>query len=208
MEPGHDSRTSVSLLLRLRDLENNDAWEDFLRRYGPKIFDWCRWYHLQDSDASDVTQEVLGKLIKAMKTFEYNESRGSFRAWLKTVTNNAIRDFLKSLSRPGRGTGDSQAQRDISAIQAPEALESLAQTIEAEAEQELLAEAEQRVRKRVKDKNWEAYRLTAIELEKPADVAETLDMDVANVYIAKSRVIKMLQEEVERLDRDSLSEFE
>ena len=61
-----DLRTSSTLLLRLRDLSNEEAWEEFLTRYTPRIFAWCRRYNLQESDASDVTQEVLGKLLQAI----------------------------------------------------------------------------------------------------------------------------------------------
>ncbi len=62
------SRTSPTLLLRLRDLSDKDAWNEFLNRYGPKIYGWCRRYHLQEADATDVSQEVLAKLVKAMRS--------------------------------------------------------------------------------------------------------------------------------------------
>ena len=81
--------------------------------------------------------------MKSIRSFDYDPARGSFRGWLKTVTNNAIRDFLKNISRAGRGSGDSQVQRNLTAIQAPEAIEALAASIEEEGERELLREAEE-----------------------------------------------------------------
>lgn len=192
-------RTSSTLLLRLRDLDDEEAWSEFLERYTPRIFQWCRRYNLQESDASDVTQEVLRKLLRAMRSFEYDPSRGSFRGWLKTVTNNAIRDFVGTLKGPARGSGDTMVLRNLAAIQDPDALNELARAIEAEAEQELLREAESRVKLRVQAHTWQAYELTAKQSKKPAEAAEEVGMPVSEVYVARSRVIKMLRQEVERL---------
>lgn len=193
-------KTSSTLLLRLRDLNDEEAWEEFLTRYTPRIFAWCRRYNLQESDASDVTQEVLRKLLRAMRSFQYDSSRGSFRGWLKTVTNNAIRDFVSTLKNPARGSGDTLVHSNLAAIQDPDALAALAKTIEAESEQELLCEAESRVRLRVQPHTWQAYELTARQQVKAADAANQIGMPVSEVYVARSRVIKMLRQEVEKLN--------
>ena len=201
MAPDRDATTSRTLLLRLRDLDNNEAWKEFHTRYEPRIMNWCRRYNLQESDALDVTQEVLGKLVRAMQTFEYQPARGSFRGWLKTVTNNAIRDFLKTLSRPGRGSGDTQTHRQMEILKSEEALSALASTIEEEGERELLREAEQRVKARVQPHTWQAYKMTVLESCKSSEAAEKLQIPVSDVYVAKSRVIKLLRQEVENLNK-------
>ena len=191
--------TSPTLLMRLRDLADHAAWSDFLDRYGPKIYGWCRRNKLQEADASDVTQEVLTKLVRTMRDFEYNPDRGSFRGWLKTVTNNAIRDLVHGWSRPGRGAGDSQILEAMAAIQTPHALAELAAEIDTAAEIELLHEAEERVKLRVKPHTWQAFHRTASLGEAAVNVARSLDMPVTEVYVAKSRVLKMLREEVRKL---------
>ena len=198
-----DLRTSGTLLLRLRQLDDREAWGEFVEQYTPRIFAWCRRYRLQDSDAADVTQEVLGKLVKAIRTFDYDASRGSFRGWLKTVTNNAVRDFLEDLARPGRGSGDTQIGGLLAALQAPDAIQDLTASLEEEAERELLREAEARVQMRVQPNTWEAYRLTALKNVAASDAAAELGMPVSEVYVAKSRVLKMLREEVTRLGGSS-----
>ena len=199
MSGDQDLRTSATLLFRLRNLRDQDAWNDFLARYTPRIYGWCRRYQLQETDAADITQEVLGKLVNAMRKFEYDPSQGSFRGWLKTVTQNAIRDLLQSWSKSARGSGDTRVHSHLGAIQAPDALAELSAEIEAEALQELLREAGQRIQLRVKPATWQAYFLTAVEMQPAADVAKTLEMPVAEVYVAKSRVLKMLRKEVEKL---------
>jgi DNA-directed RNA polymerase specialized sigma24 family protein len=66
----HSSRTSVTLLSRLRqDPKDQAAWNDFVARYEPKILQWCRGWKLQDSDARDVTQDVLLKLHRLLAKF-------------------------------------------------------------------------------------------------------------------------------------------
>ena len=200
-----DSKTSATLLSRLRDIGNQDAWEEFIENYTPRIFAWCRRYRLQDSDAADVTQDVLSKLIRAMQTFEYNTNRGSFRGWLKTVTNNTIRDMLSASARPGRGVGDTQANARLQLIQDEDALNDLANVIEEEAEREILREAEERVRLRVKPETWRAYEMTVKQAIKAPEAAEKSGMSVSDIYVSKSRVIKMVREEAEKLNRDPLS---
>lgn len=194
-----DTPTSGTLLMRLRELDDREAWNEFVERYTPRIYGWCRRYRLQESDAADVTQEVLGKLVKVIRSFEYDPRKGSFRGWLKTVTNNAVRDFLADLSGPDRGSGDTRIGDVLAAIQDPGAISELTATLEEEAERTLLREAEERVRLRVQPHTWDAYRLLATEGLSAAEVAVRLSMPVAEVYVAKSRVVKSLREEIERL---------
>jgi RNA polymerase sigma factor (sigma-70 family) len=184
--------------MRLGDLSDQEAWDDFVQRYVPKIYGWCRRYKLQEADASDVTQEVLGKLVTAMKKFEYDPARGSFRGWLKTVTHNAVRDFANNMKKH-RGSGDTQVMSALAAAAAPEALDDLTREIESQTELEILREAEARVILRVKNNTWLAYCLTANENLTAPQAAKQLNIDVAQIYVSKSRVIKMLRSEVAKL---------
>jgi RNA polymerase sigma factor (sigma-70 family) len=191
------ARTSPSLLGRLRQETKDDvAWMEFVRRYGAQILQWCRKWKLQEADAQDVTQTVLVKLADKMRTFTYDPSR-SFRAYLKTLTNYALCDFLESRKRPGAAAGGSVA---LEILQTVEAREDLVQQLHSAFDQELLEEAMERVQARVEPHTWEAFRLTAIEGLAGAAVAEQLSMKVATVFKARSKVQQMLQEEVRNLD--------
>ncbi len=195
-----DTPTSGTMLRRLRDFSDREAWVEFVEQYTPRIYGWCRRWQLQESDAADITQEVLGKLVKALRSFDYDSGQGSFRGWLKTVTNNAVRDFLDEMRRPGRGRGDTHSSAILVALQAPEAISELTAYLDVEAERELLREAEARVQLRVQPHTWQAYWLTAVSSVSPSEVSAKLNMPVAEVYAAKSRVMKLLREEVERLN--------
>jgi RNA polymerase sigma-70 factor (ECF subfamily) len=185
----------VTLLGRIRRQPGDqDAWRDFVQRYGPRIFKWCLDWDLQAADAQDVTQSVLLKLVERLKTFAYDPS-GSFRAWLKTVTQHALSDFLDGRRRQPAGGGAA-----VAVLEAQEARVGLAERLEEEFDRELLEEAMLRVRLRVAPNRWDAFRLTALEGLSGAEAAERLGMLVATVYTARNQVQQMLREEVRRLE--------
>jgi RNA polymerase sigma factor (sigma-70 family) len=200
MENSSDSRTSPSLLGRLRrDPADQAAWAEFVDRYGRKIYAWCRQWNLQDADAQDVTQTVLVRLAQRLPTFAYDRTR-SFRGWLRTLTQHAWSDFLKMRERAGRGSGDRQVEAFLESLEAPAGLLA---ALEEQFDQELLEEAVARVRLRVEPRTWEAFRLTAVEGLPGAEAAGRLQMRVATVFKAKSRVQRLLQLEIAELEGDA-----
>jgi RNA polymerase sigma-70 factor (ECF subfamily) len=193
------STTSVTLLGRLHhDPSDQAAWSDFVARYGPKIFQWCRRWRLQEADAQDVAQDVLLKLHGRMATFTY-EASGSFRAWLKTLTHHAWRDLVAERRRAGIGTGDTPMAALLDDLAAGE---DLAGDLQEEFRRELLEQAMARVKARVPSPTWDAFRLTALEGCSGAAAAAQLRMRTAQVYLARSKVKQRLQEEVRKLERE------
>ncbi|HMF12924.1 MAG TPA: sigma-70 family RNA polymerase sigma factor [Gemmataceae bacterium] len=191
--------TRFTLLAQLRQNPSDQAgWDEFVERYGRHIYRWCRQWNLQDADAEDVTQDILVKLTHKLRAFAYDPSR-SFRGWLKTVTHHAWRDF-KDSRRPGQSAGgDGKAQDKMLTL---EAREDLTQRLEGAYDLELLDAAKARVRLRIAPHTWEAFQLAAIDGLPVADVAARVGLQVAMVYVAKSKVQKMLQEEIAKLETD------
>jgi RNA polymerase sigma factor (sigma-70 family) len=191
--------TRVTLLGRLRAAPDDPAaWSEFVEWYGGKIYAWCRAWGLQEADAQDVTQEVFLNLSVRMHHFRY-DPRGSFRAWLKTLTRHAWQDYLEKQRRLGRGSGSDSVMERLAAV---EAQDDLARRLAEAFDQELLREAAARVRLRVEPRTWDAFHLLAIEGRSGAEVAQRLQMKVATVFVARSKVQRMLREELSRLDRD------
>lgn len=189
--------TRLSLLNQLRlDPSDQAGWDEFVERYGRHIYRWCRQWKLQDADAEDVTQNILVKLNQKLRAFAYDPSR-SFRGWLKTVAHHAWRDFEDSRRQVRPAASDSQVQTMILSL---EAREDLSMRLEEAFDLELLELAMVRVRLRVAPHTWEAFRLVALERQPVAEVAAKVCMQVAMVYVAKSKVQKMLQEEVAKLE--------
>src|SRR5436189_5212995 len=118
MDSASGSRTSPTLLGRLREAPTDQAaWDEFVERYGRKIYVWCRQWNLQEADAEDVTQNVLIKLADKMKVFVYDPEK-SFRGWLKTVTRNAWSDYWAT--RKAVAMGGSQAVEMLATVEARE----------------------------------------------------------------------------------------
>ncbi len=197
MTNAFDSETRLSLLGRLGHQPNDAAaWAEFVDHYGRKVYGWCRKWGLQEADSYDVTQDVLLRLAARMKDFRYDPAR-SFRAWLKTLAQHALSDFLEARGRAGQGSGDSRA---LDFLRSLEAREDLVRQLETEFDREVLELATTRVRQRVEPHTWEAFRLLAHEGLSGAEAASRLGMKVATVFVARSKVQKMLQEEVRRLE--------
>lgn len=198
MPEDQSSRTSVTLLGRLRqDAHDHAAWNEFVARYEPRILQWCRGWGLQESDARDVTQDVLLKLQGLLAKFAYDPSR-SFRGWLKTLTHHAWRDLVDDRRRKGSGSGDTSMQAFFENIAVGD---TLVDQLEEEFRNEVLDQAMARVRTRVQPRTWDAFRLTALEGCSGAIVADRLEMNITRVYTAKSEVQKMIRAEVRKLVR-------
>jgi RNA polymerase sigma factor (sigma-70 family) len=193
------SDTRVTLVGRLIATPNDPAaWSEFVEWYGRKIYLWCRAWGLQESDAQDVTQDVFLNLSVRMTDFRY-DPRGSFRAWLKTVTHNAWQDYVAGQRKPGRGSGRESALERLADI---EARDDLTRRLAEAFDQELLKEAAARVRLRVEPRTWHAFHLLAVEGLSGAEVAQRLEMKVATVFVARSKVQRMLRDEVTRLEQE------
>jgi RNA polymerase sigma-70 factor (ECF subfamily) len=192
-----DRDTPYSLLLHLSQGPPYErAWNEFVRRYQPRIRSWCCDRGLQQADAEDVTQIVLEQLLTTMREFHYDPGR-SFRAWLRTVTVRACNRFVLREHRAA-GRKDRAALRLLD--EAP-ARQELARRIEEFFDEELLEQAMATVRGAVAPHTWEAFRLTALLHHSGAEAGRQLAMPVMHVYVARQRVQIRLRQEVARLQR-------
>src|SRR5262249_117642 len=117
-------RTRASLLLRLRRAPpDQEAWAEFVDRYGRQIHAWCQRWGLQEADAQDVTQTVLLRLASRLQTFTYDPTQ-RFRGWLKTLTHHAWSDFLAARGPAAKGSGDSDVRRLLDTVEARDELTS------------------------------------------------------------------------------------
>ena len=90
--------TRVSLLHQLRSKQDSVAWSKFVELYTPLVYRWVADLGIRDPERNDVVQEVFMVLLGKISTFNYDGTR-SFRGWLRTVTLNKARDFLRKQNR-------------------------------------------------------------------------------------------------------------
>jgi RNA polymerase sigma-70 factor (ECF subfamily) len=190
--------TRASLLVRLRDPHDAEAWGQFVQLYAPVVYGFARKRGLQDADAADLMQEVFRSVAGAAERLDYDPKRGSFRGWLYTVTRNKIYTFLDSQRRQVRGSGDSGAQTLLEEQAGRE--DGSAGLWDQEYERGAFAWAAERVRGEFHDATWRAFWLTAVEGQGAREVGRQLGLSPGAVYVAKSRVIARLREEIRELE--------
>jgi RNA polymerase sigma-70 factor (ECF subfamily) len=171
------------MLLRLRNFQDVAAWQTFADVYGRLVYRYCRRRGLQEADAVDVMQDVLVQVSRSMPRFEYQPQRGRFRGWLATVTRNKLNRFWKR----------TLATNQLCAENAPTTCD---QVWDDEYHQMLLAAAIERTKPYFESLTWQAFELVWFEQLAAAETAHRLELPIERVYVAKSRVLKRLQQVV------------
>ncbi|OAI46825.1 RNA polymerase subunit sigma-70 [Planctomycetaceae bacterium SCGC AG-212-F19] len=194
--------TRASLLVRLRDPQDHDAWQQFFRVYASVVYGFARRRGLQDADAADLMQDVLRRVALAAGKLDYDPRKGTFRSWLFTVTRNRLFDFLNSRQRQVAGAGGSDGQRRLDEQPATPDPADGAGSWDQEYHQGVLRWAMERVRGEFQENTWQAFRQTAVEGKNPKEVAGSLKMSPGAVYVAKSRVLARLKTEVRQWQDD------
>ena len=206
-EPGTDSLlpTRESLLSRLRDWQDQAGWREFFDTYWRLIYNVARQSGLADAGAQDVVQNTFIYLARRMPDFHYDRARGSFKSWLRVVTRSRIHVFWRSQKAderfvreplPYAGSDDVEAQPDASA-------DALDEVWQREWEENLVNTALRRVRAKVSAQQLLIFRLSTFgELPLP-QVAKTLGVNRAQVYLARHRVGKLIRAELQRLRKET-----
>ncbi len=193
--------TRATLLARIRDGDDADSWREFLHLYGPVVYGFARNRGLQDADAADMMQEVLRSVARNAGKLEYDPRRGTFRGWLYTVTRNKIYNFLNSGRNRAKAVGDSANQERLESIADRNGDDSDSQW-ELEYQRRLSAQAMERVKNEFQPNTWKAFWGTAVDDRSADQVGKELKMSVGAVYVAKSRVISRLRDEITRLEAE------
>jgi RNA polymerase sigma-70 factor (ECF subfamily) len=191
----------VTLLTRLKDAADADAWGEFVRLYGPVVYGFARKRGLQDADAADLMQEVLRSVARNVVKLEYDPARGTFRGWLYTVTRNKIYNFLDSRRGKPRTGGDPDTRERLDAV--PDCSQGPDDDWELEYRRRLSAKAMEMVRGEFQPTTWQAFWGTAVEGRAVRDVGAELEMTQGAVYVAKSRVLARVRDEARRLQGEA-----
>jgi RNA polymerase sigma-70 factor, ECF subfamily len=183
----HMDTTSASLLQRLRQQPAAGTWERFVSLYTPLLLHWARRLGLQDQDAADLVQDVFVVLVRKLPEFHYQPGR-SFRGWLRTVLTNTWRD------RAHRRAAD--ALDSVATPQTPPADEAVE---EREYQLYVVGQALKLMTNDFEPATWQACWETVMMDRPAADVAAELGVSVNAVYLAKSRVLSRLRQDLEGL---------
>ncbi|HEX5103127.1 MAG TPA: sigma-70 family RNA polymerase sigma factor [Pirellulaceae bacterium] len=184
--------TRETLIRRLPNAADVEAWEAFVEIYEPLLFRLARGRGMQPADAEDYVQEVLAAVARNIDRWVASETRGPFRAWLFRIAFNLGVNFVTRPMHQRLGSGDSQIARMLEEVPAV-AADSSALFLQ-EYRRELFRWAAERVREQVSPQQWMVYWLTSVEERPIAEVAKEYGMSLGSVYIARSRITKRIRE--------------
>ena len=197
-----DQKTSASLLERVRDHDDDAAWERLYDIYVPVIMRICRANHCSEDIVLDVVQETLVRLMRYLQTLNYDPAKGKFRSYLYRVVQT-------SLSRTRRRQYDfrfinpeemnRQSMDDFLGADENE----FYQDWEQEWQRALLEKALIRVKLKVAPRTFESFRQSVLEGRPPGVVAEQLGISRNAVYQHRNRIGCLIRKEVDAIRKET-----
>ena len=191
-------KTRESLLMRVKDQDDDKSWEDFVTYYRPFIYNVVRGMNLPHHDAEEIVQLVLLKSWNKLPKFDYDKGKGRFRGWLCMVTGNTVRDFLRKRKIPTEELStESTKESPYSRYSDLPEIEKIA---EKEWKRYISKLAWESVSKKFKPQVTQAF-LMAVQSVPMEEIVLKLGIAESTVYVYKCRVQKELRAEIIRLNR-------
>jgi RNA polymerase sigma-70 factor (ECF subfamily) len=180
--------TPVSLLERLREPGDRDAWDRFVRLYTPLLYHWAGRLGLAPDEAADLVQDVFVLLLDKLPGFTYDASR-RFRGWLWTLTINKVRERRRA----------APAFEELTAEDGAHTPDGVPAFVEEEYRGYVTGRALELLRRDFEPRTWRAYWEHVTNGRTAPVVAAELGVSVGAVYAAKTRVLARLREELKGL---------
>src|SRR6266705_450824 len=208
-------QTRPSLLNRLKTGDDTESWQEFYRIYGKLVRDFAIQAGLTDTEADEVVQETAIGIARRLPEYRYDPKVCRFKTWLLNQSSWRIKDQLKKRQRATAFTGEAPPSAGtmhtaraeetsrtatINRVADPNA-ENLDALFEGEWRKNLLATALERVRGKFSLKQFQIFDLLVQKEWPAADVARSLGVSLANVYVTKHRIAAAVKREVKRLER-------
>jgi RNA polymerase sigma factor (sigma-70 family) len=195
--------TRRSLLSRLKNWRDTESWRVFFDTYWKLIYGFAVQRGLTHSEAEEVVQETVLAVAKHIGAFHYDPRRSSFKTWLLTVTRSKIANQFERRARQPSAADppreDTSGTSRLSRI--PDASgDGWERTWDAEWEKNLMDAAIQRVKRRVSIEQYQMFDLFVLKQWPAREVAKTLGVTMAHVYVAKHRIAKLIRKEVTALE--------
>jgi RNA polymerase sigma-70 factor (ECF subfamily) len=184
--------TSLSLLERLTGAPTEADWRRLDDLYRPLLRTWVARAGVATSDVDDLVQDVLSVVVRRIAGFEWRR-QGAFRAWLRTILANEVRDYFRDQKYRPIATGDSGVQGWLDELESPDS--ALSRLWDHEHDKHVIASLMRRVQGDFSPVTRQAFRRHVQEGEPAGQVAAALGLSLNAVLLAKSRVLKRLRQE-------------
>jgi RNA polymerase sigma-70 factor (ECF subfamily) len=184
--------TSASLIGRLTAAPTDADWRRLDDLYRPLLRAWVARAGVHGADIEDLAQEVLLAVYRKIAKFEWR-GQGAFRAWLRKILANQLRDHFRGRKYRPTATGDSDITRQLDGLESPDS--TLSRLWDREHDRHVVAALMRRVRSDFEPETWRAFHYYVLEGRPAAEVAAELGLSLNSVLLAKSRVLKRLRQE-------------
>jgi RNA polymerase sigma-70 factor (ECF subfamily) len=190
------STTPISLLERLRLHPDAASWQRLVDLYTPLVAGWLRSQGVQPADVDDLTQEVLGTLVRELPRFHHDLRPGAFRRWLRGIALNRLRAFRRA-RRPLPAGGAPALEEALDRLEDPDS--DLSRRWDEEHDRHVVRRLLELIEPEFEPGTWRAFRMVVLEGKPTRDAADALGLSPNAVRIAKSRVLARFRQEIDGL---------
>jgi len=199
--------TRQSLLARMKDWDDQKSWQDFFNTYWRLIYAVALQAGLNASEAEEVVQETVLVVARKIADFKNDPAFGSFKSWLMVITRRRIADQFRrrppvtesTHRRPDGTTRTGTIER----VPDPASLQ-LDHIWEEQWEKNLFSVAMENVKNRVSPKQFLLFQEQVLKELPAPKVAQKYDLNLAQVYMARYRVSRLLKKELRKLRQKTL----
>lgn len=206
-EPDAWIPTRESLLSRIRHWDDQESWRDFFNTYWKLIYRAAIKAGLSDAEAQEVVQETVMVVAKKMEHFKYDPAKDSFKGWLLYLTRKQVAMQYRNRQRERGGNGRraeaASFTADLESIPDP-AASALETMWDEEWERNVMDAAIAKVKLKVNPKQFQMFNFYVLKQWPVQEVAKTLEVSAARVYLAKHRISALIKKEVKKLERQKI----
>src|SRR5262245_6228020 len=185
--------TSATLLERLRNPRDADAWNRLVELYAPLIRNWAERLNVHGADADDLVQEVMAVVVRRFPEFVHPEKPGAFRGWLRAIAVNCARASWKARKMHPTAPGGTDFGSYLARLE--DTADDLAVAWDREHDLHVTRRLLDRIKPDFEEKSWNLFRRFVLDGLSAEEVATEASTTPNAVYIAKSRVLARLREE-------------
>jgi RNA polymerase sigma factor (sigma-70 family) len=203
--------TRHSLLERLKDWADQTSWQDFFDTYWRLLYNVALKAGLTAAEAEEVVQETVIAVARKIAEFKADPAHGSFSAWLMRLTRWRIADEFRNrrpaaaanlvLPHFARAPEETNSTGPVHRVPDP-AGDRLEAVWADEWEKNLRAAALERVKRLVSPRQYQMFDLHVLQNLSAQDAARTLRVTAASVYMASSRISRLVKIAATKLRRE------
>jgi RNA polymerase sigma-70 factor (ECF subfamily) len=186
--------TSHSLLERLHDRADVQAWQRLLSVYEPWLRGWLSRQDLQQADVDDVLQDILLVVSEKLPEFRHNGRTGAFRAWLRLILTNRVRHFLREKRYHQALISAQEPKSWVDDLADPNS--ELSRQWDQEHDQQIVRRLLASIHMEFNATTWNVFQMLVLHERPAAEVAEHFGITPNAVYVAKARVLARLRAEL------------